>query len=206
MGTNDVILQGGGEHARVVLDSLLAQGANVIALFDPKFSGTLFGVPQRGAYDRSFRADAHAIVAIGDNALRKRVVGDTIHRFTSTVHPSVVMSPFAEVGVGSMVLHGAIIQAQARVGEHVIVNTGAQVDHDCVLADFVHLAPGVILCGTVQVGQGAFVGAGATIIPGKKVGAWATVGAGAVVVKDVPDYAVVVGNPARVIKYNTPPL
>jgi len=197
-----VILQGGGEHARVVLDSLLAQGAHVIALFDPKFSGTLFGVPQRGAYDRSFRADAHAIVAIGDNAIRKKVALDTAHRFATTVHPSVVMSPFAEIGAGSMILHGAIVQAQARIGEHVIVNTGAQVDHDCAIGDFVHLAPGVVLCGTVQVGEGAFIGAGAIIIPGKKIGAWATVGAGAVVRADVPDHAVVVGNPARIIRYN----
>ncbi|MBL0744009.1 acetyltransferase [Chryseolinea sp. Jin1] len=199
-----MILQGGGEHARVVLDCLLAQGATVLALFDPKYSGTLFGVPQRGAYDRSFHPNALALVAIGDNGVRKRVVQNTVHGFTSAVHPSVIFSPFAELGAGSMILHGAIVQAQARIGNHVIVNTGARVDHDCVIGDYVHLAPGVILCGTVQIGEGAFIGAGATIIPGKKVGAWATVGAGAVVIEDVPDYGVAVGNPARVIKINKP--
>ena len=49
-------------------------------------------------------------------------------------------------------------------------------------------------------GEGTHIGAGATIIPNLKIGKWATIGAGAVVIKDVPDYAVVVGNPGRIIK------
>ena len=52
--------------------------------------------------------------------------------------------------------------------------------------------------------EGSFIGAGSVIIPGKRVGAWATVGAGAVVIQDVPDYAVVVGNPGRIIRYDKP--
>jgi sugar O-acyltransferase (sialic acid O-acetyltransferase NeuD family) len=103
-----------------------------------------------------------------------------------------------------MILHGVIIQAQSVIGDHVIINTGARVDHDCLVSSYVHLAPGVILCGNVTVGEGAFIGAGATVIPGKKIGAWSTVGAGAVVTKDVPDYAVVVGTPGRIIKTNKP--
>ena len=195
-----VIIQGGGEHARVVLDCLLAQGADVLGLFDPKYTGTLFGVPQRGGYDPQFVPEARAVVAIGDNVVRKKVAGITTHAFTNAIHPSATISRFAAYGVGSMILHGAIVQAQTRLGDHVIINTGAQVDHDCVIGNFVHLAPKVVLCGTVQVGEGAFIGASATVIPGKKIGAWVVVGAGAVVIDDVPDRAVVVGNPARIIR------
>jgi len=197
-----VILQGGGEHARVVLDALLDQGRNVVALFDPKYDGSLFGVPQKGLYAADLHTDAHAIVAIGDNATRKRVAERTTHAFTNAVHPSAIVSSRATIGSGNMILHGTIIQAQAHVGNHVIINTGSSVDHDCVISDYVHLAPGTVICGTVTIGEGAFIGAGAIIIPGKKVGAWATVGAGAVVIDDIPDYAVAVGNPARVIRYS----
>jgi sugar O-acyltransferase (sialic acid O-acetyltransferase NeuD family) len=199
---NKTIIQGGGEHARVVLDCFIAQGANVVGLFDPKYSGTLFGIPQRGTYDQSFEPDAYAIVAIGDNALRKKVVEKTKHRFRNAVHPSAIISPYASIGEGNMILHGTIIQAQTQIGNHVIINTGTQVDHDNVIADYVHLGPGVVLCGAVRVGTGSFIGAGSVIIPGKKIGAWAIVGAGSVVIQDVPDYAVVVGNPARIIRYN----
>jgi sugar O-acyltransferase (sialic acid O-acetyltransferase NeuD family) len=100
-----------------------------------------------------------------------------------------------------MILHGAIVQAMAKIGNHVIVNTGAQVDHDCVIGDFAHIAPRVVLCGGVSVGEGTLVGAGATVAPGVTIGKWATIGAGAVIIAGIPDYAVAVGNPARVIKY-----
>lgn len=204
MATNNVIIQGGGEHARVVLDCLLAQGAQVLALFDPKYTGALFGIPQRGTYDPAFAPDANAIVAIGSNPVRQIVAGKTTHGFTNAIHPSALISSYASLGTGNMILHRTVIQAQARIGNHVIVNTGSQVDHDCVVDDYVHLAPGVVVCGTVRIGQGAFIGAGATVIPGRTIGAWATVGAGAVVIRDIPDYAVAVGNPAKIIRYNYP--
>lgn len=201
METNKTILIGGGQHAQVVLDCLLACGDDVVALFDPARSGNMFGVPQRGEYDPSFELTARAIVAIGDNAIRKRISERVMHRFTNAVHHSVLMSPFASLGVGNMILHGSIVQPMVKVGNHVIINTGAQVDHDGVIGDFVHIAPRAVLCGSVTVGDGTLVGAGSTIIPGIKVGQWAVIGAGAVVIDDVPDHAVVVGNPGRVIKF-----
>lgn len=202
METTRIILIGGGQHARVVFDSLAAQGADVIALFDPKYTGDFFGIPHQGEYDPSFEKDAQAIVAIGDNASRMRIAEKVRHAFGNTVHPSAVLSPYAILGHGNMILHGSIVQSMARIGDHVILNTGAQVDHDCVIGNFVHIAPRAVLCGRVEVGDGTMIGAGATIIPGTKIGAWAMIGAGAVVIRDVPDYAVVVGNPATVIKYN----
>jgi sugar O-acyltransferase (sialic acid O-acetyltransferase NeuD family) len=203
MEKSKTILIGGGQHAQVVLDCLIACGADVVAIFDPARSGALFGVPHRGDYDPSFDPDASAVVAIGDNATRKRASERVSHRFTNAIHHSVLLSPFASVGVGTMILHGAIIQALARVGDHTIVNTGAQIDHDCVIGNFVHVAPRAVLCGNVAVGDGSMVGAGATVTPGIKIGKWALVGAGAVITKDVPDHAVVVGNPGRIIRYTS---
>jgi sugar O-acyltransferase (sialic acid O-acetyltransferase NeuD family) len=195
-----VILQGGGEHARVVLDCLLSSNVNVVGLFDPKYSDELFGVKQYGMYDPSFEPDADAIVAIGNNATRKKVVTFTKHRFTNAIHASAIVSPFVTLGEGCMVLHGSIIQARTSLGNHVIINTGAKVDHDCTIGDYVHVAPGAVLCGVITVGEGAFIGAGAILIPGIKIGAWSTIGAGSVIIEHVPDRAVVVGNPGRVIR------
>ena len=204
MATTKIILQGGGEHARVVLDCLLNMGVQVIGIFDPKYSGELFGVPQLGVYNPKLNVDAHAIVAIGDNSLRRKVVNATSHPFTNVIHPSAITSNFVSMGKGNMILHGSIIQAQTKLGSHCIVNTGSRIDHDCLLADFVHVGPSVTLCGCVSVGEGAFLGASSTVIPGKKIGEWATIGAGSVVISDIPDYAVAVGNPAKVIKINRP--
>ena len=202
MATTKVLLQGGGGHAKVVLDVLLSEGIIVPALVDAKFTGDVFGVPRMKDYDPTFERDAFVIVAIGDNVIRKQVAELTKHRFTNAIHRSAIISSSVAMGSGNMILHGVIVQAQSMIGNHVIINTGAQVDHDCVVEDYAHIAPRVVLCGNVSVGEGTLIGAGATVIPGKKIGKWATIGAGAVVVTDIPDFAVAVGNPARVIKVN----
>lgn len=196
MATTDIFLIGGGGHAKVVFDCLTAQQLAVIGVFDPLYKGGL-GLPALGEYHRSFNPSARAIVAIGDNTARKRIATAVAHTFTTAIHPSALVSPSAQIGEGSMVLHRTVVQAGAAIGRHVIINTGASVDHDCTIADFVHIAPGAVLCGGISIGEGAMVGAGAVIIPGVKVGAWATVGAGSVVIRDVEPGACVVGHPAR---------
>lgn len=192
-------MQGGGEHAKVVLDCLLSQGVEVLALFDPKYSGELLGVPQRGVYDPVFAPDASIIIAIGNNNTRKKVVFNTRHTFTNAIHSSCIVSAHVKIGTGCMILQGAIVQAHATIGDHVILNTASSIDHDCEIQDYVHIAPRAVLCGRVKVGEGALIGAGAVVLPGISIGAWATVGAGAVVTRDVAEGLVVVGNPARII-------
>ena len=200
MAATKIILQGGGEHARVVLDCLHDLGLSVSGIFDPKLKGELMGVKQLGPYNPALFGGASAIVAIGDNRQRKQVATETKHPFHTVIHPSCLISKQASLGKGTMVLHQVIVQAYSRIGDHVILNTGSQVDHDCVVEDFVHLAPGAILCGTVKVGEGVLIGAGAIVLPGISIGAWSIIGAGAVVTRDVPPGATAVGNPARVIK------
>ncbi len=196
---DNVIIQGGGGHAKVVADCLLAQGKKVLGFVDSKNAGSLLGISQ---YKISAEPALH-IIAIGDNRIRKKISLELVGDFINAIHPSVIISTFAQIGAGNMILHRAVIQASSSLGNHIIINTGAQIDHDCIINDYVHIAPRGVLCGNVSVGEGALVGAGAIITPGKKIGAWAIVGAGAIVISDVPDFAVVVGNPARIIKYNS---
>jgi acetyltransferase-like isoleucine patch superfamily enzyme len=91
---------------------------------------------------------------------------------------------------------GAIVQPGASIGSHTIINTGASVDHDCGIGDFVHIAPGVHLAGGVRIAEGAFLGIGAGVLPNVCVGEWAVLGAGAVAIRDVGARSVAVGVPA----------
>lgn len=197
-----VILLGGGGHAKVVIDCLLAEGREVVAVFDKKNKGSLLGIQRYEQYGPELFKDAAMLIAIGDNKVRHTLAGETSHPFTNTIHPSSVISSFAQVGMGTMILHRAVVQAGTTIGNHVILNTGSQVDHDGLIADFVHIAPRAVLCGSVTVGEGTLIGAGAVVLPGIKIGKWAVIGAGAVVVKDVDDHAVVAGVPGRVIGLN----
>ena len=98
---------------------------------------------------------------------------------------------------------GSVIQTDARIGSHAIINTSASIDHDCVVGSYAHIAPGAVLTGIITVENGSFIGAGTVVIPGKRIGEWATVGAGATVVRDIPKYCTAVGTPAKVISFYT---
>ncbi len=142
---------------------------------------------------------APVVVAIGDNSQRKEVVEMLPVEWASAIHSTVLMSPTVELGVDNVIVHRSIIQANTRIGSHVLINTGASIDHDNDIGDFVHIAPHATLCGHVTVGEGTFIGVGANVIPGVTIGRWCTIGAGAVVVADVPDYCTAVGVPAKII-------
>jgi serine acetyltransferase len=94
----------------------------------------------------------------------------------------------------------AAICAEARIEDLAIINTGAIVDHECVVGTGAHICPGVHLAGRVRIGACAFVGIGANVIQCLSVGDHAIIGAGAAVIFDVPAEATVVGVPGRVIK------
>lgn len=113
------------------------------------------------------------------------------------VHPTAFRASDAVLDDGHQLLALSAVCSKAQLGRSVIVNTGASVDHDCVLENGVHIGPGAHLAGEVYVEECAFVGTGAVILPRLKVGRGAVIGAGAVVVTDVPAFTTVVGNPAR---------
>ena len=88
------------------------------------------------------------------------------------------------------------------IGKHCIINTGSTFDHECVIEDYCHIAPGVNISGCTTVGEGTWVGVGSCVIQCLHIGKNCMIGAGSVVVKDIPDSVVAFGNPCRVIKKN----
>jgi len=197
-----MLIYGTGGHAKVVVDILLRNPSIMISAFfdDNKPDRDYLSYPVL-AYDKNLFEGEKIIIAIGDNQARKSVADKMGHGYTKVVDLSSIVSNSSIIGDGCMVMHGAILQAYSSIGAHTIVNTGASIDHDCKIGEFVHIAPQVTLCGCVEIGEGTLVGAGTTIIPGKKIGKWVVIGAGSVVISDIPDYSVAVGNPAKVIKY-----
>jgi UDP-perosamine 4-acetyltransferase len=201
---------GGGGHAKVVLDVAQLLGSpEVVGVLDsnPKLWGSaLLGVPVLGDDSclESLRTQGVTAFLLGvgggrDFKLRKRVFESARtagFRPTSLIHPMAVVSRFARVPPGTTVFAGAIVNAGAALGENVLVNTAAVIEHDCLVGDHAHIAPGALLAGGVQVREGAHIGAGATVREGLIIGAGAIVGAGAVVIREVPDGAVVAGVPA----------
>ncbi|MNR34560.1 putative acetyltransferase EpsM [compost metagenome] len=113
------------------------------------------------------------------------------------IHPAAVVSRYASVDLGSVIMAGVQVNAGAQIGLGCILNTGCSVDHDCQLASAVHISPGAHLAGSVQVDEESWVGIGACVRQLVRIGRRVVVGAGAAVVTDVADDVTVVGVPAR---------
>jgi len=206
-----IVLWGASGHARVLAEFLGALNYEIVALVDndPGVTSFLPDVPVlHGAsalHDwRSSRpGELHALVAVGgwrgmERLELQQALADAGYIIPTAVHPRAFVAADATIGPGSQVLALAAVAAAARIGAGCIVNTSASVDHECRLDDGVHVGPGAALAGNVIVGRHAFIGTGAAVVPNVTIGADAIVGAGAVVIRDVPDRAVVYGNPARI--------
>ena len=117
----------------------------------------------------------------------------------SLVDPTSTLPGRLVIGPGSYINAGCTLGATSELGAYVVINRGAVIGHHVRFDDFVSIGPGVVTGGHVTVGRGSVIGTGAVILPEVTIGRNAVVGAGAVVTKDVPDQAMVVGNPARVM-------
>lgn len=205
MDCQGVVLLGVGGHAKVVIEAFRAVGdAVAYCIGGPTDPETLLGVPVIHNEDELARLRSEgfhrAFVAIGSNILRDKL-GAKLEalgfELVSVVHPRAWFSPSARMGRGAVVMAGAVVNACATIGDLAIINTGATVDHDCVIGRAAHVAPQCGLAGCVSVGDRAMLGVGTKVIPGIRIGTDATVGAGSVVVRDVNDAALAMGVPAR---------
>jgi sugar O-acyltransferase (sialic acid O-acetyltransferase NeuD family) len=204
------VLWGSSGHAKVLAGLIGLRDGRVVATFDndPR-AEPLPGVPlyigESGFLSWTVTQDVDGVsglAAIGGSRGRDRLSIQALFakhglQISAVVHPDASVDSTARIGHGTQVLALAVVAAEASVGAACIINHKASVDHECQLADGVHLAPGATLCGLVKVGAGAFIGAGAVVLPRLVIGPDAIIGAGAVVTKDVPAGAVVSGNPAR---------
>ena len=82
------------------------------------------------------------------------------------ISPYAYVSPYAQIGCGTIVMHNAIINADARVGDNCIINSRALIEHDVVIGNHCHISTGAVVNGAVEVGDNTFIGSGASSCSG----------------------------------------
>lgn len=207
-----VLIASAGGHGQVVADILRCMQevtGDVVPIGyvddDPALIGQeRLGLPVLGNLNQ-LQTIPHdrVIVAIGDNATRRRVFEGLQaqgEQFVTAQHPRATVAASAQIGPGTMICAGVVVNAASSVGANCILNTGCTVDHHNHIGDHAHIAPGVHLGGEVTIGEGSLIGIGATVMPQRRVGSWCVVSAGALVHRSLDDRVVVAGTPARVIR------
>lgn len=155
--------------------------------------------------------DMPYVVGIGEASARKSLAERYRSQlsFTNLIHPSATFGASQREVIdnceGTIIAAGARFTCDISVGNFCIFNQNATIAHDCVVGNFVHVAPGANVSGNVLVNDGCWIGAGSVINQGKdrkklEIGRNAVIGSGAVVIEDCMPDAVYAGIPAKRIK------
>mgnify|MGYP005811906287 CR=1 FL=1 len=200
-----VAVVGYSGHSYVIIDILLNAGRMVTAYCDSNEK-------EKNPYHLNYLGSENEVIeelrkfdyfiGVGHNGIRRKVYQQLMSELgnpINAIHPSAVISASVEMKHGIMISANATINPLVTLGTGVICNTSSSIDHECVIGDFAHIAPGAVLCGNVMVGAGTFVGANSVIKQGVRIGQNVTIGAGTVVIRDIPDNTMVVGNPQRIL-------
>ncbi|MGV8155245.1 MAG: acetyltransferase [Alkaliphilus sp.] len=208
-----ILLIGGGGHCKSVVDSLLqANQYSEIGIIDKKENiGILtLSIPVIACdddlpelYEEGYRHAFITVGSIGNTKLRIKLfemIDKIGFEIPSIIDDTAIVSKHARIKKGVFVGKNAVINAGTSIGEGTIINTSSTIEHDCKIEEFVHIAPGTVLCGEVQIGANTHIGARSVVKQQIKIGANTIIGMGSMVVQDLKENIIAYGNPCKEVK------
>ena len=198
-----IILIGAGGHARACIDVIEQEDRFKIAGLverDHSITENNIGYPVIGVDDdlEILRQKyTYALVTVGQIKSPEtrikiyKMLKALEYQLPIVISPSAYISKHAEICESTTIMHGVIVNTDARIGANCIINNKALVEHDVKIGDHCHIATGAIVNGGVQVGDGTFIGSGVVTKQGITIRKNCLIGAGCVIKKDLPDNEVV---------------
>jgi len=171
-----IILIGGGGHCKSVIDIIEREGRfEIIGIIDKedKVGQKILNYEIIGTDEdlEIVRKDIeYAFITIGQIKTaepRKKVykiLKELKYKIPTIISPLAYVSKYSLIEEGTIVMHGAIINANVKIGKNSIINSRALVEHDCVIGNHCHISTGVILNGSVNVGDETFIGSGSVCV------------------------------------------
>lgn len=184
-----LVMIGAGGHAKVCYDiaELIGDWEEIIVL-DDNPDNEYFNIS--GSIDdvNNFAKDSEFFIGIGNNEIRESITNKLLnqeYQLVSLIHPQAIVAKDVKIGIGTVIMAGAVINSASVIGIGSIINTSASIDHDNIIGDFVHVSPGVHLAGSVTIGNKSWIGMGTNIINNINIGTGITIGAGSLVLKNL---------------------
>ena len=193
-----IVIFGAGGHASVLIEILVLNQCNVLAIVDPKAeeSETHFSFPviSFDEFLSTYKSDDIDLVnGIGkmpnsssrqDLAIELRDLG---YKFKTVIHPAATIAMNVDIGEGAQIMAGVVIQPNVRIGKDTIINTSCSIDHDCKIGSSCHIAPGVVLSGGVVISDSCFIGTGSVIINDISIGKGVVTAGGSTIYENLPN-------------------
>ncbi|WP_417360442.1 NeuD/PglB/VioB family sugar acetyltransferase [Galbibacter sp.] len=207
------VIIGAGTQGQVYASYLIEAGIHIIGFIDdnPQLIGEkVNGLPVIGCYldlyTNSFKEDIQSVYCpIGDNHIRVEYLSamqQEGYNIPSFIHPSVSIGPDVILGQAIYMLVGNIVMPHTTLGNYIMINQASTIAHHVKIEDGAFMSSGVNIGACIHVQEKAYIGMGVTVMTGvQSLGRNCLLGAGSVIIKDVPENAVMVGNPGRILKY-----
>ncbi|MDP8207327.1 MAG: acetyltransferase [Candidatus Electryonea clarkiae] len=211
---HDIVIIGGGGHAKVIISILLKnRNYRIIGYTDLYNNGDILNIQYIGNDDvlRQVIIDnpsTSATIGLGmiktSDAQKRKQVFELIRSLGFELSPvlslNAIIDSDVSMGEATVAMSGVVVNCGTTIGKSVILNTNCSIDHDCNIGDFTHIAPGVTISGGVTVGENVLIGVGSVVIEYKAIADNVIIGAGAVVTRDIIEAGVYAGIPAKRIK------
>lgn len=122
-------------------------------------------------------------------------------RFATLIHPTAIIPRgYCKIGYGVLISPLAQLSPDTTVEDNCILLANSFLGHDSTMKRFSHITANSVVGGNVTLGKGAHVGTNATVRENINIGDFAIVGSGSVVLNDIPDNSIYVGNPAKLLR------
>ncbi|HWO77456.1 MAG TPA: acetyltransferase [Bacillus sp. (in: firmicutes)] len=202
-----LLIIGASGHGKVVADIALKMNKwhSIAFLDDNKDIKSSMGIEVIGTSDDVYKHiyEYEMFVGVGNNAIRQKI-HEMLETFGASIpvliHPNAIVGEQVEIGNGTVLMAGVVVNCCTKIGKACIINTSSTIDHDNCIGDYVHISPGAHLAGTVEVGQGSWLGIGSVVSNNISITSGCIIGAGSVVVKDIAKPGTYVGVPVRRVK------
>lgn len=212
----NIVIYGASGHGKMVVDIILKNNNyNLIGFIDSykPVNTTVYGHKVIGNLDafsvliKKFNIEG-IVIGIGDNELRLHIYKNIIKiapkiDFVPIIHPSAILAEDVLVPEGSVIMAGAIVNANAKIGKFCILNSKASLGHDSTMKDFSSLASGATVAGNVSIGYCSSISLSASISQGLCIGDHTIVGGCSLVLKSIGNKKLAFGVPINTIKDRT---